>query len=112
MMDMMKGNLVFMVPNFAMMTFVSSFFAGFICLKLPFPLPSNRFKVMLQRDVDLRSLDVSYVSSLSWYFLVTFGLNGVYRLLLGGQGDFDENQMMQMQVRSPVSIFVYVSPYS
>jgi len=54
MMDMMKGNLVFMVPNFAMMTFVSSFFAGFICLKLPFPLPSNRFKVMLQRDVDLR----------------------------------------------------------
>jgi len=40
------------------------------------------------------------VSSLSWYFLVTFGLNGVYRLLLGGQGDLDENQMMQMQVRA------------
>jgi len=31
---------------------------------------------------------------------VTFGLNGVYRLLLGGQGDLDENQMMQMQVRA------------
>lgn len=40
------------------------------------------------------------MSSLSWYFLVTFGLNGVYRLLLGGQGDLDENQMMQMQVRA------------
>ena len=53
------------------------------------------FKVMLQRGVDLNTLDVQYVSSLSWYFLVTFGLNGVVRLLMGGDGDFDEMQMMQ-----------------
>ena len=66
MMDMIKGNMVFMIPNIVMMTFVSSFFAGFLCLKLPFTLPSNRFKLMLQRDIDLKSLDVSYVSSLSW----------------------------------------------
>lgn len=94
MMDMMKGNMVFMIPNFAMMAFVNYFFSGFVCLKVPFPMPSNRFKLMLQRGVDLVSLDVSYVSSLCLYFLVTFGLNGIYRLILG-ENDLDN--MMQMQ---------------
>ena len=106
-MDMMKGNMTYMIPNIAMMTFVSYFFSGFVCLKLPFSLPSNRFKVMLQRDVDLRGLDVSYVTALSWYFLLTFGLNGIYRLLLGGNGQVDENAMLQMQVSS-----VLETPYA
>eukprot|EP00597_Dinobryon_sp_UTEXLB2267_P003518 CAMPEP_0170074788 /NCGR_PEP_ID=MMETSP0019_2-20121128/12040_1 /TAXON_ID=98059 /ORGANISM="Dinobryon sp., Strain UTEXLB2267" /LENGTH=250 /DNA_ID=CAMNT_0010285337 /DNA_START=24 /DNA_END=776 /DNA_ORIENTATION=+ len=98
MMDMMKGNIMFMVQNFVLMGFVSSFFSGFVCLKIPFPLPSTHFKLMLQRDVNLSTLDVSYVSSLSWYFIVTFGLNGVYRLLLGDEGgEFEDMSMMQMQ---------------
>lgn len=100
MVDMMKGNIVFMLPNFAMMAFVGYFFSGFIVLKIPFPMLSSHFKLMLQRGVDLSTLDVSYVSSLSWYFLVTFGLNGVYRLILGDDSDFDDAKMMQMQVRS------------
>ncbi len=98
MMDMMKGNLTFMLPNIAMMGFVSNFFSGFVCLKIPFPLPSSRFKMMMQRGVDLSTLDVSYVSSLSWYFLVTFGLNGVYKLILGEDADLDDTKMMQKQV--------------
>lgn len=98
MMDMMKGNLTFMIPNFAMMGFVSNFFTGFVCLKVPFSLPSSRFRLMLQRGVDLNTLDVSYVSSLSWYFLVTFGMNGVYKLILGGDVDLDDTKMMQQQV--------------
>ena len=44
MIDMMKGNLVGMLPNFALMTFVGYFFAGFVCLKVPFPMPSNHFR--------------------------------------------------------------------
>lgn len=99
MMDMMKGNLSFMLPNIAMMSLVSSFFSGFVCLKIPFPLPSARFKMMTQRGVDLSTLDVSYVSSLSWYFLVTFGLSGVYKLILGADAEVDDTQMMQKQVR-------------
>jgi len=98
MVDMMKGNIVFMLPNFAMMAFVGYFFSGFVCLKIPFPLPSNHFKLMMQRGVDLTSLDVSYVSSLSWYFLVTFGMNGIMRLIMGSDSDFDDAKMMQMQV--------------
>jgi hypothetical protein len=68
-----------MLPNMVMMAFVGYFFAGFVLVKVPFALPSERFKLMMQRGVDLTSLDVSYVSSLSWYFMVSFGLRGVYR---------------------------------
>lgn len=98
MVDMMKGNITFMVPNFVMMTFVSYFFTGFVCLKVPFPMPSSHFKLMLQRGVDMSTLDVSYVSSLSWYFLVTFGINGIFRLILGNSVEFDDMQMMSMQM--------------
>ena len=101
MVDMLKNNATYMLPNFVMMNFVSSFFSGFVCLKVPFELPSNGFKVMLQRGVDLSSLDTSYVSSVSWYFLVTFGMQGAYQLLLGPGVDVQDPRMLQMGVGAP-----------
>lgn len=39
---------------------------------------------MLQRGIETPDMDVRWVSSLSWYFLNFFGLNGLYHLILGG----------------------------
>lgn len=98
MVDHMKGNMLYMLPNMIMMGVISFFFQGFVLVKVPFPL-TNRFKVMLQRGVDLATLDVSYVSSLSWYFLTLFGLRGLFKILLGEDSDaLDESRATQMQM--------------
>jgi len=62
-------------------------------IKLPFPLTLG-FKSMLQRGIETPDMDVRWVSSLSWYFLNFFGLNGLYRLILGGENSADSSRDM------------------
>jgi hypothetical protein len=38
---------------------------------------------MFQAGIDLQALDVSYVSSMSWYILTLTGLRGINSLVLG-----------------------------
>ena len=99
MVGMMKQNMAMIVPNMLMMGWVSFFFSGFVLVKLPFTL-TDRFKSMLQRGVGLSSLDVSYVSSLSWYFINLFGLRGLFALVLGSDsGALDNAEMMAQQMQ-------------
>jgi hypothetical protein len=60
-------------------------------VKLPFPLTLG-FKSMLQRGIETPDMDVRWVSSLSWYFLNFFGLNGLYRLILGGNNSAESTR--------------------
>ena len=94
--NMMKNNLGQMVPQMLTKAWVNFFFSGFIVARVPFPL-TQRFRGMLQRGVDLPSLDVTYVSSLSWYFLNMFGMRGVLSLVLG-EATVDDTALMQQQM--------------
>ncbi|KTW29318.1 hypothetical protein T552_01273 [Pneumocystis carinii B80] len=82
MMRIFKSNMANIIPQTIIMAWINFFFNGFILIKLPFPL-TLRFKSMLQSGVATNDLDVSWVSSLSWYFLNFFGLKPIYDLILG-----------------------------
>jgi len=79
-----------------MMNGISHFFKGYVLVKIPFPLTQG-FKGMFQRGLELQTLDTSYVSSVSWYFLVMFGLRGFFRLVIG---DPTQEQMESMALQS------------
>jgi len=97
MMGMMKGNMMMMIPQTLIMSWINAFFSGFVIMKLPFPL-TLRFKSMLQSGVATRDLDVRWVSSLSWYFLNLFGLQSVFIFILGNDNAASQMaaQMSQM----------------
>lgn len=97
MMEQMKRSMVMMIPQTLIMGWISFFFSGFIVAKVPVPLPFplDYFKGWLQRGLTSEDVQINWVSSLSWYFLVAFfGLNAVYRLLLGDDNAADSTRDM------------------
>ncbi|KAI8613681.1 integral membrane protein DUF106-domain-containing protein [Chytriomyces sp. MP71] len=99
MMEGLKKNMMMFVPQTIIMNWITFFFSGFVLIKLPFPL-TVRFKAMLQAGVETRDMDVSWVSSISWYFLNLMGLQSIFTIILGEDnaagGMRDMQQMQQM----------------
>jgi hypothetical protein len=53
---------------------------------------------MVQRGIMLNSLDVSYVTSASIFFLFLFGSQGVFSLIFGDENLVDDAKLMQQQM--------------
>merc|ERR1712190_529751 len=98
-MGMMKNQMFFMVSQGLLAYWVSHLFDGFLVAKTPFPL-TFQFKGMMQRGVNVQSLEPGYVSSLCWYMFVmmsSHSLIGLVQSLLTKEGgDQDEDPMMAM----------------
>jgi len=95
MMGMLKQNVSSMVFNIVLIMGVGYLFSGFILAKIPFPL-TQKFKGMLQQGINMSDLDVSYVSSMSWCFLLMFGLQGLQGLVFGEDIATAEENMQMM----------------
>lgn len=76
------------IPQMLLGQWASSSFAGLVVCRLPFSL-TPRFRSMLHSGIEFigRDLDVSYVSSLSWYVLNIFGVSGILTLFSDAQDD-------------------------
>lgn len=101
MMGPLKGQFAFMIQNMVMMQSIGYFFNGYVLVRVPIPLTQG-FKMMFQKGLDLRTLDTSYVSSISWYFLVMYGLRAFFKLVIDaddkhgcGQQAFMDAAMIQ-----------------
>ena len=103
----MGGQMAMMVMQMMMYSFITWVFPGFVLLKLPFPV-TEKFRPLLQNGLAVPTLDVTYVTSLSWYFLTMFGMQPFVMLLaskLNQAGITDvmlQQQMgMGMQAKQP-----------
>ena len=72
---------------------IGSIFQGFITAQMPFPL-GHKFKNMLQQGIQVRALDPTYVSSMSWSFLLVYGLGAVNGLILKDPKSVEQMELM------------------
>jgi len=85
---MMQGQMSMVFNNLYIVmlyNIIEHFFSGFIAAKLPFSLTGG-FKRMMHAGLDLDALEVTYVSSSSWYLLIFSGLQQVTGAIFGSAG--------------------------
>lgn len=80
MLDKLKPQMIMMllqyIPQPVLLWFTSTFFSGYVVVKLPFHLTSN-FKEMLHNSITTPDLNVEYVTAISWFFVNLVGIESL-----------------------------------
>lgn len=94
--NMLKNQFMSFVPQIGMMMLISYFFSGFVVAQFPFAL-SPRLRGMAQRGLEIDDLDGNYVTSLSMFFIIMAGSQGLLSLLLGQNVSNMSEQAIMLQ---------------
>ena len=86
MMEGMGGTFPTIIISIATIGWINYAFGGILLAKVPFNL-SQQFKTITQSGIDMENLNVQYISGISFYFLIMFGLGQLYSLFLKEQDD-------------------------
>lgn len=106
--DMLKKNVLNGLYYALIFVGVGYIFSGFILLKLPFGL-TQKFRSMLQQGLNLPDLDVSYVSAISWCFILVFGLNSILQHFDGGD-NFSMLKEQEALMKAPMGMMPFGQP--
>jgi hypothetical protein len=108
MVDVLKKNLINGLYYALVFVGVGYMFSGFILLKLPFGL-TQKFRSMLQQGLNLPDVDVSYVSAISWCFILVFGLNSILQHFDGGDS-FSMLKEQEQMMKAPMQMMPFGQP--
>lgn len=78
-----KTQMIGMVTQFGTMMWVQAYFLGFLLVRLPFGL-TERFRQLTQAGIGVPALDISYVSSMSFFMIASMGIPRLLALFQSG----------------------------
>lgn len=79
MMEGMGGTLPTILFSIVTIGWINYSFGGILLAKVPFNL-SQTFKTITQSGIEMENLNVQYISGISFYFFIMFGLGQLFSL--------------------------------
>lgn len=96
--QMAIGNALNFIPQTVITWWLNHFFTNYVIMRLPFPL-TLKFKEVVQNGIPTRDLDSSYTTTISWYFILMYGLDAFYNVFFYQKSaDIMELNTLKMQV--------------
>lgn len=77
MMAGMGGTMPTIIISIVTIGWINYTFGGILLAKVPFML-TQQFKTITQSGIEMENLNVQYISGISFYFLILFGLGKIY----------------------------------
>lgn len=98
MMEGMGGTLPTILFSVVTIGWINYSFGGILLAKVPFNL-SQTFKTITQSGIEMENLNVQYISGISFYFFIMFGLGQLYSLFL--RDDDEVMEALEQSIKKP-----------